>query len=61
MEYICLQHYWWLIVSLLAAILVFLFFVQGGQAMLRLIGKTENERTMIINVLGRKWEFTFTT
>lgn len=59
--YILLQHYWWFIISLLGAILVFLLFVQGGQGLLYTIGKTETERTMIVNVLGRKWEFTFTT
>ena len=56
-----LQHYWWLIISLLGALLVFLLFVQGGQALLYDIGKTEDERNMIVNALGRKWEFTFTT
>lgn len=59
--YIILQHYWWLIVSLLGAILVFLLFVQGGQTMIYSVAKTDDERTVIINVLGRKWEFTFTT
>ena len=56
-----LQHYWWLIISLLGAILVFLMFVQGGQALLYTIGRTEEERNMLVNSLGRKWEFTFTT
>lgn len=56
-----LQHYWWLIISLLGAILVFLMFVQGGQALLYNIGRTEEERNMLVNSLGRKWEFTFTT
>lgn len=55
------QHYWWLIVSLLAAILVFLLFVQGGQGLLYTIGRTSVERDMIVNSIGRKWEFTFTT
>lgn len=59
--YILLQHYWWFIISLLGAILVFLLFVQGGQGLLFSIGKTNDEKTMIINSLGRKWEFTFTT
>lgn len=59
--YILLQHYWWFIISLLGAVLVFLLFVQGGQGLLYTIGKTDTERTMIVNVLGRKWEFTFTT
>lgn len=59
--YVLLQHYWWFIVSLLGAILVFLLFVQGGQGLLYTIGKTPTERSMIVNALGRKWEFTFTT
>lgn len=59
--YIFLQHYWWFIISLLGAILVFLLFIQGGQTLIYTIGKTELERTMIVNALGRKWEFTFTT
>jgi cytochrome d ubiquinol oxidase subunit II len=59
--YIFLQHYWWLIVSLLGAILVFLLFVQGGQSLLYTLGKTENKRRVLVNALGRKWEFTFTT
>lgn len=58
---ILLQNYWWLIISLLGALLVFLLFVQGGQGMLYGIGKTEEERNMLVNSLGRKWEFTFTT
>lgn len=59
--YILLQQYWWFIVSLLGAVLVFLLFVQGGQGLIFTIGKTPDEQTMIINALGRKWEFTFTT
>jgi len=60
-SYVFLQHYWWIIVSLLGAILVFLMFVQGGQTLIYTIGKTDDERTLLINLLGRKWEFTFTT
>lgn len=56
-----LQQYWFVIVSLLGSILVFLFFVQGGQTFIFRIGKSEAERTIIVNALGRKWEFTFTT
>jgi len=56
-----LQHYWWFLISLLGGILVFLLFVQGGQTLIYSLGKTENERTMLVNSLGRKWEFTFTT
>lgn len=61
LSHLTLQQYWWIIVSLLGALFVFLTFVQGGQTLIYAIGKTENERTMLINTLGRKWEFTFTT
>ncbi len=60
-DYITLQQYWWIIVSLLGALLVFLMFVQGGQTLIYTLGKNEDERTILINLLGRKWEFTFTT
>jgi cytochrome d ubiquinol oxidase subunit II len=56
-----LQHYWWIIISLLASLLVFLMFVQGGQSMIFTLPDSEIRKTMIINALGRKWEFTFTT
>ena len=59
--YILLQHYWWFLVSLLGALLVFLLFVQGGQSLLFTIGKTEFQQKMLLNSTGRKWEFTFTT
>lgn len=61
MIYTFLQQYWWFIVSLLGAILVFLLFVQGGNSLIFCLGKTEEQRKMIINSTGRKWEFTFTT
>jgi cytochrome d ubiquinol oxidase subunit II len=60
-SYLTLQQYWWIIISLLGSILVFLLFVQGGQTLIYTLGKNEDERTIIVNVLGRKWEFTFTT
>lgn len=56
-----LQHYWWLLVSLLGALLVFLMFVQGGQSLLFGTAKSENEKTLLVNALGHKWELTFTT
>lgn len=56
-----LQHYWWLIISLLGGLLTFLLFIQGGQSMLFSLSKTEDEKRLLVNVLGRKWEFTFTT
>lgn len=59
--YILLQHYWWFVISLLGALLVFLLFVQGGQSLLFTIGKTEVQQKMLLNSTGRKWEFTFTT
>lgn len=56
-----LQHYWWFLVSLLGAILVFLMFVQGGQSLLWSLGRTEEHRRMLLLATGRKWELTFTT
>nr|WP_122120344.1 cytochrome d ubiquinol oxidase subunit II [Alistipes megaguti] len=56
-----LQHYWWFLIALLGALLVFLMFVQGGQALLYRLGRSEEERNLIVNSLGRKWELTFTT
>ncbi len=61
LSHLALQQYWWFIISVLGALLVFLMFVQGGQTLIYSLGKTELERTMLINALGRKWEFTFTT
>lgn len=58
---LALQQYWWVIVSLLGALLVFLMFVQGGQTLIFTLGKTELDKKMLINSMGRKWEFTFTT
>ncbi len=56
-----LQNYWWLIISLLAGLLVFLMFVQGGQSFIFSLPRNDMQRKMIVNSLGRKWEFTFTT
>jgi len=61
MTYEFLQHYWCFVVSLLGALLVFLLFVQGANSMIFTIGKNNEERRMLINSTGRKWEFTFTT
>lgn len=59
--YIFLQQYWWIIISLLGGLLVFLLFVQGGNSLLFQVAKTEEQRKMLVNSTGRKWEFTFTT
>ena len=56
-----LQQYWWIIMSLLGGLLVFLMFVQGGQTMLGSLAKKEEEKKLVVNILGRKWEYTFTT
>ncbi|MBR1415316.1 MAG: cytochrome d ubiquinol oxidase subunit II [Prevotella sp.] len=61
MSYSFLQHYWWFLVSLLGALLVFLLFVQGANSMVRSLGWTPEGRRLVINSTGRKWEFTFTT
>ncbi len=61
MTYACLQQYWWFLVSLLGALLVFLMFVQGANSMIFQLGRDAEERRMLINSTGRKWEITFTT
>lgn len=61
MDYIFLQNYWWFLVSLLGALLVFLLFVQGGNSLLFTLGRNDEERSLLVNSTGRKWEFTFTT
>jgi cytochrome d ubiquinol oxidase subunit II len=61
MELSSLQQYWWIIISILGAALVFLLFVQGGQTLLFQVAKTDDERSLLVNSLGRKWELTFTT
>ncbi len=58
---IFLQHYWWIIISILASSLVFLMFVQGGQSVIYSLPENDQQKTMIVNTLGRKWETTFTT
>jgi len=61
LSHLALQQYWWVLVSILGALFVFLTFVQGGQTLLYSVAKTELEKTMVLNTLGRKWEFGFTT
>lgn len=61
LSHTALQHYWWILVSLLGAILVFLLFVQGGQSLIYQLGKSDVNRKLILNTVGSKWEFTFTT
>ena len=61
MYYTFLQQYWWFLVSLLGALLVFLLFVQGANSLVFSLGRTDEERRLIVNSTGRKWEFTFTT
>lgn len=61
MTYLFLQHYWWFLVSLLGALLVFLLFVQGANSMIFHLGDTPEERRLLVNCTGRKWELTFTT
>lgn len=60
-SYLFLQQYWYFLVSLLGALLVFLMFVQGGQTLIYEVGKNDLERKMLVTTLGRKWELTFTT
>lgn len=59
--YAFLQAYWWFLVALLGGLLVFLLFVQGANSLIFALGGNEEERRLIVNSTGRKWEFTFTT
>ncbi|MDD7251909.1 MAG: cytochrome d ubiquinol oxidase subunit II [Prevotellaceae bacterium] len=61
MTYLFLQQYWWLVVSLLGALLVFLLFVQGANSMIFSLGYDADTRRLLVNSTGRKWEITFTT
>lgn len=61
MSYEFFQDYWWFLISLLGALLVFLLFVQGGQSLIFSLGKDGIDRRLMVNSTGRKWEFTFTT
>ena len=61
MTYSFLQHYWWFLIALLGALLVFLMFVQGANSMIRSLGYTPEGRRLVLNSTGRKWEITFTT
>jgi cytochrome d ubiquinol oxidase subunit II len=60
-SHLFLQSYWWIIVSLLASLLVFLMFVQGGQSLIFTLPGNDIQKTMLINTIGRKWDLTFTT
>lgn len=61
MNYSFYQHYWWFLISLLGALLVFMMFVQGGQSLVYSLGKNESQLNILLNSLSRKWELTFTT
>ena len=61
LELITLQQYWWIIISLLGGLFVFIMFVQGGQTLIDKLSENEIEKTMLINSIGRKWELGFTT
>ena len=61
MDYSFYQHYWWFLVSLLGAILVFLLFVQGGQSQIYQLGKKEGDLRLMFASMGKKWALTFTT
>lgn len=61
LELTTLQEIWWLLIAVIGSLFLFLNFVQGGQTLLFDVAKTEDEKTLIVNSLGRKWELTFTT
>ena len=61
LELLTLQQYWWIVVSLIGGLFVFIMFVQGGQTLINKLSKSETEKTMLVNAIGRKWELGFTT
>ncbi len=61
LSYESLMAYWWFIIALLGGILVFMLFVQGGQTLLGQLTDNEDEKTVLVNLFGHKWEITFTT
>ncbi len=61
MSYETLQAYWWIIIALLGGALVFLLLVQGGQTLFNELAKSDDEKSVLVNIIGHKWEFTFTT
>ena len=61
MDYSFYQHYWWFLISLLGALLVFMLFVQGGQSLTYTLGKTDTQLNMLLRSLSKKWGLTFTT
>ncbi len=61
LSYLQLQEYWWFLIALLASLFVFMNFVQGGQTLLWQVAKNEDEKDLVVNVLGQKWELSFTT
>ncbi|WP_345970483.1 cytochrome d ubiquinol oxidase subunit II [Sulfurimonas sp. HSL1-6] len=61
LTFLQLQQYWWIIISLLGGLFVYIMFIQGGQTLLNQLSDNETEKTMLVNSLGRKWELGFTT
>jgi len=58
MDYTFLQEYWWLLISVLGALLVFLLFVQGGQSMI--LEMKDKQREAMVYTIAHRWELTFT-
>ena len=56
-----LQQYWWFLIAVLGGLFVFMTFVQGGQTLFYTLAKSDEERNVLVNSLGRKWELTFTS
>ena len=61
LDYTTLQNIWWLIASVVGSLFLFLTFVQGGQTLIFTTAGNAQEKSLIINSIGRKWELTFTT
>ena len=61
LDYSLLQQLWWLICSVVGSLFLMLTFVQGGQTLIFTTASSEEEKSLIVNAMGRKWELTFTT
>jgi len=59
LSHLALQQYWWILIAILGAALIFMMFVQGGQVIYNILGKTDKEKDLILNAIGKHYKLTF--
>ncbi len=59
LSYFTLQQYWWILVAILWAALIFMMFVQWGQTLFFWLSKTEADKTLLINAFWKHYKLTF--